>query len=63
MIRTTFACLAILFTAPLPASQKPCRDANGKVVKCPKPRAASARCKDATGKFVPCPNKGKPTTR
>lgn len=40
--------------APAPASQKPCRDAQGKVIKCPKPRAASPRCKDAAGKFVAC---------
>lgn len=48
-----------LTAAPVPASQKPCRDAQGKIIKCPKPpRAASPRCKDANGRFVKCPDKG-----
>lgn len=52
--------LALFVVSPSPASQKPCRDAQGKVIKCPKPRAASPRCKDAGGRFVPCPEgKGK----
>ena len=47
--------LALLAAPPAPASQKPCRDAQGKVIKCPKPpRTASPRCKDASGKFVAC---------
>ena len=57
------ACLAVLLlAAPSPASQKPCRDSDGKVVKCPKPRVANPRCKDANGRFVRCPE-AKPTPR
>lgn len=58
MIRPLTACAALVglaIGAPLPASQKPCRDAAGNIVKCPKPKVASARCKDANGRFAPCP--------
>lgn len=48
--------LALFAAPPAPASQKPCRDAQGKIVKCPKPRATSPRCKDANGRFVKCPD-------
>ena len=44
-----------LVSAPGGASQKPCRDAQGRVIRCPKPdKPKPHRCKDATGRFVPC---------
>jgi hypothetical protein len=46
--------LSIACTAPAPASVKPCRDANGRVIPCPKVRKAAPRCKDAKGQFTAC---------
>jgi len=48
------AALALLSTAA-PTLAAPCRDAHGKVAKCP-PKAAAkpARCKDAKSKFAKC---------
>jgi hypothetical protein len=39
-----------------PASQKPCRDQDGKIIVCVKapPKEAPARCKDEKGRFVAC---------
>lgn len=56
MTRILLAAASAAFVAtPAPASKKPCRDAQGRVVDCPKPRAAPApRCKDAQGRFVKC---------
>lgn len=46
---------SLVVSAPLPASVKPCRDKDGKVIRCSQPRQASPRCKDASGRFVACP--------
>ena len=40
--------------APATASPKPCRDAQGRIVKCSKPAPTPHRCKDAQGRFVKC---------
>lgn len=48
------ASLAAL-TTPAGASRKPCRDAAGKIIACPKPSSPpQQRCKDAQGRFIPC---------
>lgn len=48
------ASLAAL-TAQAEASRKPCRDATGKIIACPKPSSPpQQRCKDAQGRFIPC---------
>ena len=47
----TAAALSIL---AVPALAAPCRDGNGKFVKCPPAKAAPARCKDSKGKFAKC---------
>ena len=48
--------VALMLTpSQLPASSKPCRDKDGRVITCTKMRKASPRCKDAQGRFVPCP--------
>lgn len=53
------ACLAMLGATASPASQKPCRSPDGRIVACPKPEKASPpRCKDDKGRFVPCPKPG-----
>lgn len=55
-IAVTLATTALLaIGSPAPASKKPCRDENGRIVPCPKPTATPApRCKDAKGRFVRC---------
>lgn len=58
------AALAAVTASPAPASQKPCRDAQGRVVPCPKPRVTPApRCKDAQGRFVKCDAPGAKSAR
>jgi hypothetical protein len=48
------AVLAVV-SVPAQASKKPCRDASGKIIPCPKPSPqAQHRCKDAAGRFVKC---------
>ena len=42
-----------------PALAAPCKDKNGKFIKCPKPMAVAVRCKDQKGKFIKCPAKPK----
>lgn len=65
MTRILPALAALLLAAPAPASPKPCRDAEGRIIKCPQPKkAAAARCKDDKGRFVPCDKPGaRPVTK
>lgn len=52
LLAAAFAATALLTT---PALAAPCRDGNGKFVKCPAAAPAKPkRCKDAKGKFVKC---------
>lgn len=53
--------LLMVAAGPSPASTKPCRDKDGKVVPCPKPprKPSPPRCKDDKGRFVACPAEGK----
>lgn len=53
-IFSALAAVALL-AGPASASPKPCRDAQGRIVKCPQPKKpAAARCKDEKGRFVSC---------
>ncbi len=60
MTRISSVLAATVFLAgPAPASPKPCRDAQGRVIQCPQPKKASAaRCKDDKGRFVACDKPG-----
>lgn len=53
---------ALLCTTAAPASQKPCRDRDGKIILCakPRPKAAPVRCKDDKGRFVACKTQARP---
>ena len=55
LLTSLFAAALLGVPAAAPASSKPCRDADGRVIACPKPvKPAPKRCKDATGRFVRC---------
>ena len=47
--------MSLITTGPAPASTKPCRDKDGKVIQCAKSRKVSPRCKDDKGRFTACP--------
>ena len=47
--------MSLMTTAQAPASTKPCRSKDGRIVECPKARKPSPRCKDAKGRFAACP--------
>jgi hypothetical protein len=52
-----FAAVALVATPSLAANR--CRDAKGKFIKCPPPKAAPAKkCRGAGGKFVKCGTPG-----
>ena len=56
--RVTFsiaAVMSLMTTGPAPASTKPCRSKDGRIIECPKARKPSPRCKDANGRFAACP--------
>lgn len=58
LLSAAFVC-AVPLATPSIASPKPCRNAAGKIIECPKPpRKSVQRCKDTTGKFVPCDKAG-----
>lgn len=60
LIPTALAAAALL-TGSANASPRPCRDAQGRIVPCPKPaRPAPHRCKDAAGRFTPCDHQAPP---
>ena len=46
--------VTLMTTGPAPASTKPCRGKDGKVIECVKERKPVARCKDEKGRFVAC---------
>ncbi|WP_375427388.1 hypothetical protein [uncultured Sphingomonas sp.] len=59
MIRFLSALAATgLIASAAPASPKPCRDAQGRVVPCTQPKKTAARCKDDKGRFVACDKPG-----
>ena len=46
--------MSLITTGPAPASTKPCRSKDGRIIECPKTRKLSPRCKDAQGRFTAC---------
>ena len=47
--------MSLMMVGPAPASVKPCRGKDGRIIECPKERKSSPRCKDERGRFVACP--------
>jgi hypothetical protein len=59
MLRFGLALAAVAMIASPSIAANRCRDAHGKFVKCPPPKAASAKkCRGAGGKFVKCGTPG-----
>ena len=59
MIRNMMLAAASIALLSTPAFAAPCRDAKGKVIKCPTSAPAkSTRCKAANGKFAKCGTPG-----
>jgi hypothetical protein len=57
----TMAAGATLLIAPAGASTRPCRDAQGRIITCPKPATVPQhRCKNAAGQFVKCDHPTQP---
>ena len=46
--------MSLIATGPAPASTKPCRGKDGRIIECSKTRKPSPRCKDAKGRFTAC---------
>ena len=46
--------MSLITTGPAPASTKPCRSKDGRIIECPKTRKPSPRCKDPQGRFIAC---------
>jgi len=59
LLIATVVSIGLVSGVAAPLAAAPCKDAKGKFVKCPPPKAAAAkRCKDAKGKFVKCGTPG-----
>lgn len=59
MIRFALALAAVAMVASPSIAANRCRDAKGKFIKCPPPKAAPAKkCRGAGGKFVKCGTPG-----
>lgn len=59
MIRIALALAAVSMVASPSVAANRCRDAKGKFIKCPPPKAAPAKkCRGAGGKFVKCGTPG-----
>lgn len=55
LLRPILCGVALMSAVPCPASQKPCRDQEGKVVTCKAVKKdAAPRCKDEKGRFAAC---------
>ncbi|ALZ86795.1 hypothetical protein APT59_05645 [Pseudomonas oryzihabitans] len=54
MLKALFTAVALTLFASASVQAAPCRDAQGKFVKCDTTKAKAARCKDAQGKFAKC---------
>jgi len=46
--------LSLLGAAATPSIASPCRDKNGKFIKCPAAKAKPKTCRDANGHFMKC---------
>lgn len=59
MVRFAFALAAVTMIAAPSLAANRCRDAHGKFIKCPPPKAVPAKkCRGANGKFVKCGTPG-----
>lgn len=58
MLKTLFTAVALTVFASASVQAAPCRDAQGKFVKCAATKTKAAQCKDAKGKFAKCGTPG-----
>ena len=58
MRKLLFAAASISLLVGAPSIAAPCKDAKGRITKCPKAPAKTVRCKDAKGKFAKCGTAG-----
>jgi len=58
MLRALFAALTLTLFASAAVQAAPCRDAQGKFVKCEAAKTKAVQCKDAQGKFAKCGTPG-----
>lgn len=61
MVRFAFALAAVAMVATPSIAANRCRDAHGKFIKCPPPKAPTSvakKCRGAKGKFVKCGTPG-----
>jgi hypothetical protein len=59
MLKSLFLAASLASLAAVPADAAPCRNANGKFIKCAAAAPAKAkRCKGANGKFAKCGTPG-----
>lgn len=54
MLKALFTAVALTLFASASVQAAPCRDAQGKFVKCATTKTKAAQCKDAQGKFAKC---------
>lgn len=54
MLKALFTAVALTVFASASVQAAPCRDAQGKFVKCAATKTKAAQCKDAKGKFAKC---------
>ncbi|APQ13732.1 hypothetical protein NS274_14425 [Pseudomonas oryzihabitans] len=58
MLKALFTAVALTVFASASVQAAPCRDAQGKFVKCEATKTKAAQCKDAKGKFAKCGTPG-----
>lgn len=58
MLKALFTAVALIFFASASVQAAPCRDAQGKFVKCEAAKAKAVQCKNAQGKFAKCGTPG-----
>ncbi|MDR6679341.1 hypothetical protein [Pseudomonas oryzihabitans] len=58
MLKALFTAVALTVFASASVQAAPCRDAQGKFVKCAATKTKAAQCKDAKGKFAKCGTPG-----
>ncbi|MDR6233187.1 hypothetical protein [Pseudomonas oryzihabitans] len=58
MLKALFTVVALTVFASASVQAAPCRDAQGKFVKCAATKTKAAQCKDAKGKFAKCGTPG-----
>ncbi|KTT34920.1 hypothetical protein [Pseudomonas rhizoryzae] len=58
MLKALFTAVALTVFVSASVQAAPCRDAQGKFVKCEATKTKAAQCKDAKGKFAKCGTPG-----